>query len=203
MNKFNIKADIKDASTLPSAFYTSAQVFELTKEKIFAGSWQLVPVDNQLHSEESFPFTLLQGFLNEPLVLHRTIQNQLTCFSNVCTHRGNILVQHPGKYKKFVCSYHGRRFGVDGKFEAMPEFNDAKNFPRDCEDLHNVQCFEWNTHLLVSLNPAFDFASIASVLNRYVGFLPVSQFKFAKELSKEYLVNAHWALYSFCSCRFK
>ena len=31
--------------------------------------------------------------------------------------------------------YHGRKFHLNGKFKSMPEFEEAENFPRDCDDL--------------------------------------------------------------------
>ena len=47
------------------------------------------------------------------------------------------MVLEPGEMKKLVCTYHGRRFDNEGNFEYMPEFRDAKNFPRPCDNLHN------------------------------------------------------------------
>ncbi len=191
-----INPDITVASTLPSSFYKSREYFEQMREKVFASSWQLVESGEQAsHPEEAYPFTLLSGFMNEPLVLVRNAGNELSCFSNVCTHRGNILVQNAGKYKRFICNYHGRRFSTDGKYESMPEFTEAKNFPRDCEDLHKVSSAHWHQFPFVSLNPSFDIKSVLKIFDERVGFLPIDQFRYAAEYSREYLVNAHWVLY--------
>ena len=38
------------------------------------------------------PLDILPGLLDEPVILARDDANQLRCLSNVCTHRGNILV---------------------------------------------------------------------------------------------------------------
>src|ERR1044072_2442296 len=125
-----IDKDIATASTLPAAFYKNIELFEASRENIFARSWQLAEADEHIHLPgNAFPFTLLPGFMNEPLVLVHNESGELKCFSNVCTHRGNILVHHAGKYRKFICDYHGRRFSIDGTFEHMPEFGDAKDFP--------------------------------------------------------------------------
>lgn len=192
---FSIENDITAAETLPALFYKSNEVFELSKEKIFAQSWQLAECgDHVQFNGNAFPFSLLPGFLNEPLVLIRN-NEALNCFSNVCTHRGNILVQHPGKYKKLLCDYHGRRFTTEGRFESMPEFSDAQNFPRACENLHSVRVSQWHQFPFVSLDPAFAFDEVTAVMDKYVGFMPVDQFRYAPEYAKDYLVNAHWALY--------
>ena len=196
MTPFDVNEDITLASTLPSSFYKDENLFEQLKEKLFSRCWQLVEIaDGLQQTNEAFPFILLPGFLNEPLLLVRNKENELKCFSNVCTHRGNILVNHSGKYQKFVCNYHGRRFSIDGKFEAMPEFQEAKYFPRDCEDLHAVNSLEWHGHPFVSLNPSFDISKALNTINEFTGYLPLSQFRHAPEYSREYLVNAHWALY--------
>lgn len=195
MEKLIVDADITRASTLPATFYTRSEYFTAARSNIFAKSWQLVETGGYTqHAEETFPFQLLPGFINEPLVLVRNAQ-RLDCFINVCTHRGNILVQQPGRYRKWICDYHGRRFSTEGKFEFMPEFGEAKDFPRPCEDLHRVPLREWQQFPFVSLDPAFDFSEVISILDRYTGFMPLAQFRHAPEFSKEYLVNAHWALY--------
>ncbi|MEO8087696.1 MAG: SRPBCC family protein [Bacteroidota bacterium] len=191
-----INPDITLASTLPSSFYQSKELFDLMKEKIFAASWQLVESgESAQQPEDVFPFNLMPGYLNEPLMLVRSGSNTLSCFSNVCTHRGNVLVDHAGKYKKFVCNYHGRRFSTDGKFESMPEFSGAQNFPGECDDLHKVNVLQWNQFPFVSLQPTFELKNVLAKMDERIGFLPVSQFRYAAEYSREYLVNAHWVLY--------
>ena len=74
-------------------------------------------------------------------------------FSNVCTHRGNIVVANPGKVKQLRCFYHGRRFHLDGSFKSMPEFEEAENFPRPCDDLREFLVGTLDPFIFVSLNP--------------------------------------------------
>ena len=193
---FNIDADISKAETLPGWFYHNPSVFEAIKEKIFAKTWQwigdthLVELPEMVH-----PFTLLDGYLGEPMLLVRDREDSVSCLSNVCTHRGNLVVDHAGKYKNLVCMYHGRRFGLDGAFKMMPEFKETQNFPRPCDSLYKFPLHQWGKFLFTSILPNFDFAEVAAIMNERVGFLPLQEFKHDKTLSKDYLVNAHWALY--------
>ena len=129
------------------------------------------------------------------MLLVRNAQDELNCFSNVCTHRGNLIAQQPGKVTKLLCAYHGRRFSQEGEFEFMPEFNKAKDFPRACDNLHKFQLMNLGPHLFVGMSPQFDFDSVLKVLHKRIDFLPLEQFKFEPALSKDYLINAHWALY--------
>ena len=194
--QFFIDPDITQASTLPASFYKDQEIFNALKDKIFIKSWQwigsddLVPLPNYL-----YPFFLLDHYIAEPMLLVRNAEDELKCFSNVCTHRGNLIVQEPGKVTKLLCAYHGRRFSQEGEFEFMPEFNKAKDFPRACDNLHKFQLKNLGPHLFVGMSPQFDFDSVLKLLHERIYFLPLEQFKFEPALSKDYLINAHWALY--------
>jgi choline monooxygenase len=59
---------------------------------------------------------------------------------------------------------------MNGKFERMPEFGDAKNFPRDCDDLHGVSLVEWKKFPFVSLSPSFKLDGVLDVLEQPHGF---------------------------------
>ena len=193
---FNINPDISKAETLPASFYKDELVFEAIKRKIFLKSWQWVGEDNMVNIEQSvYPFVLLDGFLTEPMVLTRDKQNQINCLTNVCTHRGNLVVLEKDKVKNLHCTYHGRRFNLNGKFEHMPEFNQAENFPRPCDNLHKFPLKKWGNLLFAGLNPIFDFQQVIDKMNERVGFLPIDKFKLDKSLGKNFTVNAHWALY--------
>lgn len=194
--KFNIHPNIAKAETLPAAFYRDPAVFEALREKVFLRCWHwLGDVDQIPLPGSAHPLVLLDQFLNEPLLLVRDAADRISCLSNVCTHRGNLLVHHPGKYRQLVCQYHGRRFDLDGAFVSMPEFREAVDFPRPCDNLHQFPLEQWGPFLFAGLEPAFPFEQIAHVLNARVGFLPLEQFQRRPDLSKDYLVHAHWALY--------
>ena len=196
MQQFHIDKDITKAETLPAEFYRSREVFDVAKEKVFAKSWQFIGDTNLLPFEKyAYPFWFMEHFIDEPCVLVKQEDAQIACLSNVCTHRGNIVVHQPGKQRKLSCLYHGRRFGLDGSFEHMPEFGEAKDFPRKCDSLHQFPIEQWGQFLFTALDPAFDFKSVLEKMNQRIGFLPLDQFKLESSLSRDYLVNANWALY--------
>jgi len=119
--KYIINSDIKKAETLPASFYKDQAVFEALKKAVFLNSWQWVGNENLVKlPQTAHPFVLLEGFLTEPMLLVRDKDGEINCLSNVCTHRGNIVVLNSGKTKKLTCSYHGRRFDLKGAFEYMP-----------------------------------------------------------------------------------
>ena len=197
MENFYIDSDIKKAETLPATFYKNQEVFDRLKEDVFVKSWQWIGDENSLVplTESVHPFVLLDSFLTEPLLVVRDKQNKIKCLTNVCTHRGNLVIHNPGKTKHLICMYHGRRFGLDGKFKKMPEFNEAEDFPRPCDNLHEFSLKKLGSHLFVGLDPAFDFTEVIDVMNERIGFLPLGEFKLDETLNKDYIVNCHWALY--------
>ncbi len=194
--KFHVDPDITKAETLPASFYRDHNVFEVLKNSVFYGAWQWVGHESLLGKEQNVhPFVLLDGFLTEPMLLTKDAAEKIHCLSNVCTHRGNLVVDSSGQKKKLSCGYHGRRFSLSGAFEHMPEFKEAKDFPRPCDDLHTFPLRNWGPFLFAGLNPAFDFQVVIDGMNERVGFLPLRDFKVDESRSKEYTIDAHWALY--------
>jgi len=194
--KINIHPDIKKAETLPAQFYKDPAFFELIKQKVFLKSWQWIGDQNNVIQLQSvYPFVLLDGFLTEPMLLTKNKENIISCLTNVCTHRGNVVALHSGKSKKLTCLYHGRRFNLKGEFEFMPEFKEAENFPRPCDNLHTFPLKKWGQFLFAGLNPCFDFEEVINVMKERVGFLPLDEFVLDETLNKDFLVQANWALY--------
>ena len=194
--KFYINPDITQAETLPANFYKDKATFESLKENVFLKSWQFIGDENLVRLPQSVhPFVLLDSFLTEPMLLTRDKEEHISCLANVCTHRGNVVALHPGKSKKLTCMYHGRRFNLKGEFEHMPEFRDAKDFPRPCDNLHQFPLRKLGPLLFAGLNPVFDFQHVLDKMKERIGFLPIDEFVLNTSISKDYLVQAHWALY--------
>lgn len=196
LSKFSINSSIEAAETLPASFYREQEVFDLVKERVFYNTWQWVGDDSQVKmAKQVHPFVLLDGFLTEPMVLSRDENEEIHCLSNVCTHRGNLVAQNPGSQRALTCMYHGRKFGLDGAFKSMPEFGQAKDFPRACDSLHKFPLEKWGPLLFAKMGGDIDFGKVIAEMNEYVGFLPIDEFVYNQPQSKDYLVNAHWALY--------
>jgi len=194
--KFKIDPDISKAETLPASFYRDSEVFEKLKEKVFYRSWQFVGDDSPVKlAKYVHPFVLLDGFLTEPMVISKDENEKIHCLSNVCTHRGNLVADSSSSQRNLICNYHGRKFGLDGSFISMPDFEKAEGFPRACESLHSFDLEKWGSLLFARLGGEIDFAQMIGEMNTYVGFLPIDEFVFSAAQSKDYLVNAHWALY--------
>lgn len=93
------------------------------------------------------------------------------------------------------CGYHGRRFGLDGRFLSMPEFEGVEDFPSASDDLPKVPFAVRQGFMFAAIEPVEGFdAFVGDAAERfrdddYDGqTLPLVS-------RREYEIDAHWALY--------
>ena len=191
-----IDADITVAATPEGRFYSDAAAFERMRERVFARTWQwLGDLGDVAEPRSLAPRTLLAGLLDEPLVLARDASGTLRCLSNVCTHRANILVGAPCRADEIRCGYHSRRFALDGRMTFMPEFKEARGFPSRADDLPQVAFAEWAGLGFAALDPAAPFDEVFADMRAGIAPLPLAGLRADPSRSRDYTVNAHWALY--------
>lgn len=196
MARYQVDPDIARASTLPGRFYHDTEAFELGKARYFAPSWEFIgDVEMAKVPGSVAPLDLHPGLLDEPAVLTRDTQDQLRLLSNVCTHRGMKVCEGVGNERFLRCRYHGRRFGLDGKFQHMPEFEGVAGFPSEADHLTQIPLAEWGPFLFASLAPAAPFDEVFAPIQRRLGWLPLHEFRLDPTHRRDYLVKAHWALY--------
>ena len=191
-----IDPDVTIARTLPSRVYSDPAVFAAARERLFARTWQLAADQEAVRTpQQAHPFSFMEGYLDEPMLLTRDSDDRLHCLSNVCTHRGTIVVAESCRSAHLRCPYHGRRFGLDGRFQSMPEFEQTRNFPTDADNLPRVPFAQWGRWIFASLAPAFAFDDLIRDMQARIGWMPLNQFVHDAARSRDYLVKANWALY--------
>ena len=191
-----IDLDITKSGTLDGKFYTSEDCFKDTLENIFARNWQFITDDNKLKkNRDTYPFQFLGDLLPESLLLINN-EGKINCLSNVCTHRGNILIDKPCRIKKHItCGYHGKQFDTYGKFKFMPKTKGMKNFPSESDNLTVVSAAKWRQFIFASLAPKINFKELINDIESRIGWMPIEEFEYREDLSKDYYVKANWALY--------
>ena len=193
---YSVDPDIAVAATLDHRFYRDPAAWELARERVFARTWQWIGDLGATREAESLtPRDLLPGVLDEPLLLARDSLGDLRCLSNVCTHRGNILVNEACKAGQIRCGYHSRRFDLTGRMTFMPEFADAKNFPRPEDNLRQVPFGVWAGHGFASVHPAAMLEAVLVDMNERIDWMPVASFRHDASRDRDFDVEAHWALY--------
>lgn len=193
---FSIDPRIERASTPPSALYHDPAWYDRQRERIFARTWQWAGDADRVRAPgHVLPFTLLEGCLDEPLVLSAGEDGRVRCLSNVCTHRGALVVEGEGHVRSLRCRYHGRRFGLDGRFLSMPEFDGVEGFPSPVDCLPELPLHRWGPLLFTALDPAFPFEEWIEPIRARAEGLPLERAVFDPDTSRDYYIQAHWALY--------
>ena len=193
---FRIDPDISRAETLPAGVYWDPGYYSLQRDRVFARSWQLAGDSARVRAPGCVvPFTLLEGCLDEPLVFTSDENAVVRCLSNVCTHRGALVVEGEGHAKSLRCRYHGRRFSLEGKFASMPEFEETKNFPSAADNLPELPLRKFGPLWFTGLSPRIDFEEWISPVRERIGWMPLEEFVRDPASSHDYLIQANWALY--------
>jgi len=194
--RFHVDPDITVARTLDPAFYAGDVAFAEVRDKVFARTWQWLGRTGDLREAGSLrPVTLLPGLLDEPLLLARDDAGTLRCLSNVCTHRGNLLVEAPCRASDIRCRYHSRRFDLAGRMTFMPGFAGARDFPSAADHLPQVPFADLGGHGFAALSPAAPAeAFLAGMFERMAPLFP-GDLVHDPASDRDYDVAAHWAIY--------
>ena len=193
------------ASTLTPDAYSSAEFFELEKERLWAGSWICVGYTQQLPRVGSTFVTRVNG---QSILVTRSAPDDIRAFYNVCRHRGAELLSGPGCHKFFRCPYHSWGYGLDGTLKGAPYFeagevceeirkiydtSRAKEFDKADYGLLPVRVSTWGCLVFVNLDPR------AASLDEQLGDLPARTrnyplLELALMHSAEYRIEANWKL---------
>ncbi len=199
--RLEIDPDIRIARTPPGRLYTDPELYAYTLERAFSPSWQLTGATAELSSPGSQrPFRLLSGSLDEPLVWVRDGPTT-RCLSNVCSHRGLELVEAPCvEATQLRCRYHGRRFQLDGRLAAAPGFDGCANFPSERDHLAELDSGAFGPWLFCRLgresSSALALDEWLAPLQERAGWLPFAALTHDPTRDREYVFDAHWALYA-------
>jgi choline monooxygenase len=193
-----VEADMARARTPAADFYLDGELFALTLERVFARSWLWAAderdwVQGALR-HTALPCELLPGSLNEPLLLTRDGQ-QTRCLSNVCTHRARLLLDAPSQASGLRCGYHGRRFDLSGRLQSSPGFDGLPDFPAANDHLPNYPLERAGPWWFTRLEEGPEFSAWWSPVAQRIGHLPLDQAWPAPERSRDFELDAHWALY--------
>jgi choline monooxygenase len=208
----DVHPDITRAHTPDKRLYLDPAVFAAQRERVFARAWHwLGRLDAVAEPGSLAPLTLLPGCLDEPLLLARDAGGHLRLLSNVCTHRGSVLVAAPCKAAEIRCPYHSRRFGLDGRLRFMPGFEGVRDFPAASDHLPSLALGQAWGHGFGALSPAVhepdagSAPALPSVLlsladwlgpvQQRLGWLDIGAWREDPARARDYCFDANWALY--------
>ncbi len=108
-----------EASSLPFWAYQNQDVYALEVERIFQRDWVALCPAAALSAPGEYLATDIAG---EPVAIVRGSDGELRALSNVCRHRGTLLLS-PGSGRldgNIVCGYHAWTYSDSGAFRGAP-----------------------------------------------------------------------------------
>ena len=132
--------------------YTSDEIFEQEKERIFYKTWHFACLRHDLEKPGDY---VAMAVVDQPVLLVRGADDELRAFYNACTHRGAALNNKPcGNERLFKCMYHAWTFNLQGELIAVPyEQAYGSDFDKKQFSLQPVRVETFHDLVFVTLNP--------------------------------------------------
>ena len=136
-------------SALPNVAYRDPAIFAAELDAIWHGDWVFVTTADAVPNPgDQLP--VIVG--RQPVLLIRQQNGDLAALSNLCAHRGTLLVDRPANAKRIQCPYHAWTYDDGGRLLSVPHApRDAVYKPAHCLPTYRVE--SWHGLIFVSLNP--------------------------------------------------
>ncbi len=192
IEKYDAKAPLSKAHTIPSEWYTEPRVFALEKRAVFGRSWQMVGRTSQV-AEAGQYLTAKVG--DEPVIVVRGTDGRLRGFFNVCRHHAAAVMTEPcGKANQLRCPYHGWTYGLDGALRSGPDWEGMEAFDVTENSLVPVSVETWESFVFVHLGrDPVPFNEFVGEMVSQVAPLNFGQLQFCERRTWE--INCNWKVF--------
>jgi len=122
-----LQPQIGELPQVDSRIYTDQDIFDEELKKIWRRTWLLVAHESELPRPLDFRTTTIAG---EPVAVIRGEDGEVRAFSNVCPHRGAVLLREPAGTlsqpkagsapNRITCMFHAWQFDAQGQCLAIP-----------------------------------------------------------------------------------
>jgi phenylpropionate dioxygenase-like ring-hydroxylating dioxygenase large terminal subunit len=179
--------------TLSGEYFTSEEIFQAERERIFHRSWLLVGHVSQLARPGSF---FLFELDRESVMVLRDGEGTVRAFHNLCRHRGSRLCLEPcGELGNTLqCPYHAWTYGLDGALRAAPNMSEVAGFDASEYPLKPAALADWQGFLFLNLAPdSVPFATALPGLQGKFGAWRLPELRSVHQIV--YDVEANWKLF--------
>ncbi len=178
------------ARHLPAYVYTSQEVYEMEKDKIFMKEWLVAGREEEIEKPGDY---LTFRVMDEPVLVVRDRLGQINALSNVCRHRGVEVARGHGNAKQFTCPYHNWTYDLEGKLLNAPYMDTVKNFDfADCR-MGPLRCDTWQGWIYVNFDPkAAPLSEAMKETERDFGMLQQQRCRMADKYEAEF--DCNWKL---------
>lgn len=140
--------DFDPTLALPNVAYRDEGWFEAELESIWHGDWVFVTTEDAL-ANPGDQLPVMVG--RQPVLLLRNQDGQLVALSNLCAHRGTLLVEEPSNGKRIQCPYHAWTYADSGKLLSVP-FSPKGEVTKADHCLPSYRVESWHGLVFVCLN---------------------------------------------------
>jgi phenylpropionate dioxygenase-like ring-hydroxylating dioxygenase large terminal subunit len=181
---------VESARHAPGEIYTSPELYQLEKERIFMRDWLAVAREEEIPNAGDY--TALR-ILDEPVLLVRDKQGEINAFSNLCLHRGVEVCTGTGNKKALNCPFHGWTYDLSGKLIGAPLMKESENFDFADHRLPSIRCERWKGWVFITFDKdAPPLSSHVAVLEQDFGYLRQEDLRLAVKTVCE--VDCNWKI---------
>jgi choline monooxygenase len=146
---YDARAPLKEARTIPAAWYTDRRLAELERRRVFSRNWQMVGRLEQVERPGQY---IAREVAGEPVAVVRGDDGMLRAFFNVCRHHAAAVLTAPcGITDKLRCPYHGWTYALQGDLTGAPDFGGVRNFDRSALGLVPLDVDTWEKWVFVRI----------------------------------------------------
>ncbi len=125
--------------SMPPSFYNHDDMLPDELTSVFLNGWICVGRSEEVPTIGDY-YTL--EVLDEPIIVTRNKEDEVVVLSNVCRHRGSLLLSGKGNSKRITCPYHRWSYDHNGKLLSAPIVDKTVGF-----DKKRCSLPKFNTHL--------------------------------------------------------
>ena len=153
------------ARALPAVAYRDPAWLAAEKDRIWHRDWVFVTTEDAL-GERGDQLPVRIG--DQPVLLLRNQAGELVALSNLCAHRGTLLVDEPGNGKRIQCPYHAWTYDDAGRLVGVP-FAPSGAIDRSAHCLPSYRVESWHGLVFVSLDDGVEsLARRFALIERHV-----------------------------------
>ena len=181
-----------EAEALPFGSYHSPEVYAAEQQKLFSRDWVFACFEANVPNPGDYHALKIAG---ESIVVIRGKDGELRALSNVCRHRGAVMLKGSGNANagKLVCPYHAWTYSSQGELKGVP-YSGSVEVDKKAHCLPQFKLESWFGLVFVSLNDdAPPLAERYKGMEKYFSKYQVDSFKHTESIKVEYW-QANWKL---------
>lgn len=194
-----------DTGPVDVAPLISPELFEVERERIFRRAWLKVGRVEEIPASGDYKVKQLD-VANTAALIVRGRDGEVRAFHNICTHRGNKLVQETGnetcgqaRANTLTCRFHAWSFSTDGRLKAVAREQAFHGLDKSCLGLPPIHCDTWEGFIFICLadEPEWTLREYLDGMADHFGGFPYHEATAAYRYSTVLKCNWKVALYAF------